>query len=138
MKQKELTAVTLQQLEPDLYKIIYSDKIKIELEHVIEMDNHFEEMVGDEGVYCITDMQGRYFAFTNQAQKYLATDAKSVKQNLVKACAVILDNLANRLIAKFFMKFFKPAYPMKIVKSEEQALAWLEEVKLMSKQEIEL
>lgn len=129
LRERHLSGTSIIQLEKDIYKIIYSDQFKVELEHVIEMDEHFMEMTEKKPVYIITDLQGRFFSITNEAQKYIATDAYSIKLSLLKACAVVLDNLPNRLIAKFFQKFFKPDYPMKIFKNETEARKWLNELK---------
>lgn len=41
------------------------------------------------------------------------------------AAAMLIDNVANKLIINFFIKFNKPTYPYKAFEDADQAVRWL-------------
>lgn len=41
------------------------------------------------------------------------------------AAAMLVDNMANRLIISFFIQFNKPPYPYRVYESEAEAIKWL-------------
>ena len=48
------------------------------------------------------------------------------KLNACRSAAVLLvDNMANRLIANFFIQFNKPPYPYRVYEDQEEAIKWL-------------
>lgn len=44
------------------------------------------------------------------------------------AAAMVIDNIANKLIINFFIRFNKPAYPYKAFESADEAVKWLKSV----------
>lgn len=64
------------------------------------------------------------FVQTNsEGQKY-ATSDEGTKYTL--AIAVVVDNLAKRILMNFFMNTSKPKVPTKGFKNREDAIVWLE------------
>jgi hypothetical protein len=45
------------------------------------------------------------------------------------AAAMIVDNIANKLMVTFFIQFNKPPYPYRVFESEEDAVEWLSALK---------
>lgn len=43
----------------------------------------------------------------------------------MRATAVIVDNIAHKLIAEFYMKFNKPKYPYKVFSKFDEGVSWL-------------
>ena len=41
--------------------------------------------------------------------------------------AIIVQSIANRIMGNFLIKFYKPFCPLKLFKSREEAVAWLNE-----------
>lgn len=66
------------------------------------------------------------FVQTNsEGQKY-ATSDEGVRYSL--AIAVLVDNLAKRLLMNFFMKTSKPKVPTKGFSTREDAILWLKKI----------
>ncbi|MEX1003652.1 MAG: hypothetical protein WDZ35_16150 [Crocinitomicaceae bacterium] len=126
---KDVGAGIVSKIDEQIIKIVYTDAYEIEKHHAKEIADAFYDACEGKPAYCLTDMQGQYNAFTAEAQKYLSNEAPVIRKKLVLASAIVVDNLANRLIAKFFITFYKPAYPAKVFKSNEEGLAWLNELK---------
>lgn len=101
------------------------------MKDVKEVEKVFIELSEKGNIYCLMNTSGSYNNFTNEAQQFLPKEASIVKQNKIKGSAVVIDNLPYRLLIRFFTKFFKPKFPMKVFSNQEDGLEWLES--LMSK-----
>ena len=133
-KQVTTTGAEITQLSEDVFKIVYTDEFIIEREHAVEMGEILKKMTEGKPVYYVTDMLGRYNAFTPEAQKYLAQEAEVIKEDKVKGSAIIVNNLPNRLIAKFFLRLYKPNYPCKVFSDYDKAMEWIDELKTTEEQ----
>lgn len=68
------------------------------------------------------------FVFSHEAITY----AKNNQDSFPKACiAVVVKNLAQRIVAKFYLKFSPQKSPLQIFNSKEEAEKWC--LKLLSK-----
>jgi hypothetical protein len=67
-----------------------------------------------------------FLQISNEARKYAATE-ESGKYTL--ASAVLIDNLAKKIVFDFFMNFNKPKIPTKCFTNKEDAFNWLNEIK---------
>ncbi|MBA3665554.1 MAG: hypothetical protein H0W61_15305 [Bacteroidetes bacterium] len=63
-----------------------------------------------------------YFSITPEGRKVTADKNEAP---LLKANAVIINNLPARLIANFFGKFNKPHFQFKVFTNEQKAVDWL-------------
>lgn len=104
----------------------YKPDYEVEIEDVKELEKVLIEISDNGDIYCLMDTSGRLNNYSHEAQKFLSNDASIVKQNKIKGSAIVIDNLPNRLLARFFSKFYKPKFPMKIFRNKEDALSWLE------------
>ena len=52
---------------------------------------------------------------------------KEIMYKNTVAQAIIVQSLANRLLANFIVKFYKPFCPVKLFKNKEDAIVWLNE-----------
>jgi hypothetical protein len=46
----------------------------------------------------------------------------------ISGCAVLVDSLATRITATFFVKFHKPSFPIKLFNKEADAIKWLRDL----------
>lgn len=66
--------------------------------------------------------QGEYVTITKESRE---NSEKISKISPMYPIAIIVQNLAYKLVAEFFLKFHKPKIPMKIFSNEEKAIEWL-------------
>ena len=73
-----------------------------------------------------------FFAAENVSLSKEARDnaVKIEDQSMLGATAVVVDTLAYKLIANFYLKFNKPKRPYKVFSKEEEAIKWLKTIKL--------
>lgn len=74
--------------------------------------------------YCILTDARTYFTITPEARQIFA-DKKFT--GLVTANAVIVNNLAAKLVANFFSRFNRPHFYFQVFSNEEKAKLWLKE-----------
>ena len=122
---KDIPCAVITQLDTNLIKIEYKDDYLVELEDAITVDHIVQEMTNMKPVFILMNTNGRYSVFSSEAQKYLSYRAPMVVENRIMAFAVVVNTLPNRMLAKFYLNFFKPKYPFEIFKNEKNALSFL-------------
>lgn len=128
----ELECARIEKLDSGVVFLKYRNDYTIELKDTIAVEAAFVELNNEQPIYCLMDTSGQFNNLTKEAQNFLAKDASIVKSNQMRASAVIIDNLPTRLIAKFFMAFYKPIFAMKIFAKKHEAEKWL--IQLMDKE----
>lgn len=131
--QREIDCAVIELLSNGIIKVDYRPDFEVELNDVKEVEKVFIDLSGGDNIYCLMDLSGQFNVFTNEAQKYLSNEALIVTQGIIKGSAVVIDNLPNRLFAKFFIKFFKPPFLTQAFSNSQQAVEWL--LELMKKNE---
>jgi hypothetical protein len=122
----QINCATIQQMTDSIVKLQYKPDYEIELSDVKEVEQVFMEIFESEPIHCLMDLTGQYNNITKEAQNYLSKDAIIVKTGQLKSSAVVIDNLPNRLMARFFLKFFRPTFAMKIFAHQNEAFQWLQ------------
>jgi hypothetical protein len=99
--------------------------LEIDLQCMIQLrDGVFNLGQGDKlPVYVST----KPFMNMTEEAKLFASSADGQKYTL--ASAVLVDNLAKRILYNFYMKFYSSATPNKAFKSREEAFVWLKSLK---------
>ncbi len=125
----EINCSVIELLPSRIIKLRYKPDFEIQLKDVRELETVFVHLAGENDIYCLMDMSGRFNTVTKEAQNFLSKEAAIVTEKKLKASAIVIDNLPNRIITKFFIKFFKPSFKTKIFSKIEQAEAWLIELR---------
>ncbi len=125
LKSLHIDCAVIELLEGGIIRLQYKPDFEIELKHAREVEKAMISIAESRDIYCLMDWLGQYNNFTNEAQKFLSKEASIVQNGQMKCTAVIIDNLPNRILTKFFSKFFKPKFVVKIFSNKEDALAWL-------------
>lgn len=123
----KIKCAEIELLDNGIVQLKYQHDYEVELEDVKEVEKVFIQLSEGGAIFCLMDTSGRFNIYSNEAQKFLSKEASIVREEKIKASAVVIDNLANRMIARFFSKFFKPKFAMKIFSNRENAILWLEE-----------
>lgn len=94
-----------------------------ELENLLKASIKFTEF---KKYYAIIDTRAM-FSVCNEIRQFYS-ESKSVKYRY--ADAFIIDSLAIRLLVNFYISFNKPIIPTKTFTTMEDAMAWVNELKL--------
>ncbi len=106
-----------------LVKLDTSRHDQMGAEEAIEIAETIEKICKGEKHCILTDTTGVVGQVEPLAREILSTHAGYSKVR--KAEAFVVESLANRLIANFYIKFNRPKNPTKIFNNYDRALAWL-------------
>ena len=103
--------------------VFYKDYTEIDVP--TQMDAHFTfvELTSGKPSRFIIEA-GDYCSITKEAREnaYTLEDISPMR-----ATAVVVNNIAYKLIADFYIKFTKPKFPYKVFNSFDKAITWLKE-----------
>jgi len=127
-KEIDIECAEIKLLDSSIILLKYKPNYEVELEDVKEVEKALIKLSNNGNIYCLMDTSGSFNNYSTEAQKFLSNDASIIKNKKIKGSALVIDNLPNRLMAKFFSSIFKPKFPMKIFPNQEQGLVWLNEL----------
>ena len=111
-------------IAPGIIEVYFKQDVKIEREDVLEFFRVIQLLSKDKP-FCLL-VKGKYFIEFGHATGKLGSDFGKIKNRGV--IAVVTENLATRLMVRFYMRYFKPNTEVKIFFQENEAIQWLEEV----------
>ena len=123
----ELEKCDLYLIEEGFTLLIAKNKVELELEDAIEIDDISFELV--EGKPFVTLVDGRNVRsnMSHEAREHFATNKKIT--DIRKAQAIVVNNLHTKLLANFYMKFHKPENPVKIFNDYDKAEIWVKKIR---------
>jgi len=103
----------------------------IELPEYKEFMEACQNLIGTRKVLNIVDLRGQFVYFSKEARKYTATDEKLNQMRIAEA--ILVDNVAIRIAAQFYLSLFKPPVKTKLFSDLLEARKWLEQQKKENK-----
>lgn len=97
----------------------------ISLDNVVEHYEEVRKLTNDKKYVALVDTSN-YFKVEPEAFMHSSLETSNVNRI---ATAFYNPSIANRVTINFFKRFFKPAIPVEMFDSMEEALAWLENLK---------
>ena len=122
-KEIKLKCGVITKVDKNLIISSHYEDYEVKLEDVKEIDKAHMELAQGEKIYAILDSTNHHTVFTKEAQHFMANECEI--RHLLIATLIILNRLPTRLLARFFISFHKPKYPVKIFKSIEEAKKWI-------------
>ncbi|MBL7899076.1 MAG: hypothetical protein JNJ99_11115 [Crocinitomicaceae bacterium] len=111
----------------DIIITTYKKEAVLDLIDAKEFDAAYVSFSQGKEVFYISDLTAPNADLTNDAQAYFSRKARIVPN--IKAAAIIINTLRGRLVARFYIQYFKPLYPTKIFGSVEEAQQWFESIR---------
>jgi len=126
VKELDFKDVNLQRKSNDIVYVTFKDNCNLDIPLQMRLLDYYRD---------ITDgklMRFMFFAAENVSLSKEARDnaIKIEDQSMLAASAVVVDNLAYKLIANFYLNFNKPKRPYKVFSKEEDAIAWLKTISI--------
>lgn len=105
-------------------RIEINDGAELELSDIEKINAAKFGLVGDKK-HTVLFISGIFFSVTHEARIFSAS--KEVNHNAI-AKALLIRNMADRLLANFFIKVNRPLAPTKFFSTEKEAMKWLNEM----------
>lgn len=107
--------------EDQIVRVMFRKKAEITQESFHRLFNVFRDMIDGVPYAYIYYAEDGSATVTDDGRRF----AKDEEFSFPKICnAVIVTNLAHKLIANFYLKFNKPNYPFKVFSKMEDAVKW--------------
>jgi len=92
----------------------------LELEDVKAMEDVIHELSGEDEVYLLV-LAGSHTSISREGREY----SESFQKSQVKAEAIVVSGVAQRILGNYYMKFRSKLNPVKLFREEAQAREWL-------------
>lgn len=123
LQKVELEIATLVEMDRDIVKIYYKEVAnEIDLKMAKSQTNAICKMRNQKPCYIILNFLGVDVVFSNSARDHFASDPSYAAIRLSQA--IVIDNLAQKIVANFYKSFHKPSCPVEIFPNEKEAIIW--------------
>ncbi len=120
MRKVELSYATIEKRD-DIIWMIMKEDADLDVKEIEEFTAIFEKMSNYKPYFLIADARVN-LSISPEARKAAATKEIS---SLLVANAVIVNNVAVRMVANFFIAVNKPHFKYKVFNTETEALIWV-------------
>lgn len=117
----ELEKASIQVLEPGMIENHIKAGCVLEVPDVIAIKKANME-ASNHQPYVVLVTAGLFASISKEARDYVSSD--KVAENTI-AKAVVVDNLAKRIIGNFYVRFNKPVIPTSLFDNRKEAITWL-------------
>lgn len=126
VKELDFEDVNIQRKSNDIVYVTFKDDCNLDIPLQMRLLDYYRDITGGKLMHFI------FFAAENVSLSKEARDnaVKIEDQSMLGATAVVVDTLAYKLIANFYLKFNKPKRPYKVFSKEDEATTWLKTIKL--------
>lgn len=107
--------------DDDISWLVFLPESEVEEDDASEIIRTAEQTFVGEAYVVLADIR-LMKSISNEARTYLASQQA---EQLHAAVAILVESMATRLIANFFINFHKPGRPTRIFSDERKAVEWL-------------
>ena len=119
IRKVDLSSSTLYFLEGNIVVIYLKDNKEVDLKAAKEQYRAIGEVLTNEGCSILT-VPGIGTTITKEVRDFI----QRFPSNTI-AEAIVVDNLAHRIVANFISKFNRPGKQVKLFSDEKKAIKWL-------------
>ena len=120
----ETELATIQRLDNDLIVTTYKERAIVDLIDAKEIDRIYVTMAQGQEVFSLVDLTAPDADILNEAQAFFSRKAFIVPN--IKGAAIIIKGIRSRIVARFYIQYFKPLYPTKIFSTTDEAQKWFD------------
>lgn len=125
LQEIQLKSALIRLIDEDIIEVHTTPEHETLIEDVEEINVTVKKMLGDNNHYIVVFV-GHGSTSSKSTREYAAKE--SFRKNVI-AEAIIIDNLATRILANMYMKFARPKQKIKVVGSRSEAMDWINELK---------
>jgi len=120
-KKRETDAAQISVCSDGIIRVMFKKKTEVNGTHFKQLFEVYNELIEGKKFPYLYYAEDSSVIISEDGRNY----AKKYEFSFPKVCnAVIVSNLAHKLIANFYFKFNRPAYPFKVFNKFEEAERW--------------
>tara|TARA_R110000868_G_scaffold150874_3_gene374345 strand:- start:257 stop:643 length:387 start_codon:yes stop_codon:yes gene_type:complete len=122
--QVETRSSIIEQYDDEILKIARKQGVEMEIEDLDEIASVYKELLQNKQPKLLVILDEE----CNSDMSFMEKMGNSERQLLKKAEALVVSSLGKRLEANFYIRRYKPNYPVAVFNNEEEGLAWLQSI----------
>ncbi|MBR9833253.1 hypothetical protein GYB57_14000 [bacterium] len=107
----------------DLLEVEYQANFLVDRNEALLVMEHSRQFRNGSNKYTMITATQDYFNMTPEARSTFAAEMKTGFK--LQKMAILVNSLAYRIMANFFIRFDKPPVPTKLFNSRKEAIDWL-------------
>ena len=120
----DLPSARISIINDDILRIWYkSQKEDLTLEQARRHTNAMKELQNGQPFYVMISFLGANVNISNEARDYFAHNSRHAQLRLCQA--IVVEGLAQKIVANFYKNFHRPDCPVKVFTTEADALQWI-------------
>ncbi len=119
------TSMAFMHVEDDILYITLKVDADMKVDNIDEIIDARKRIQNGKKMKVLADIRNIWQASLKARKRAAAPDM----QNLNIAMAIVIDSLASKLLANFFIKINNPSSPTRMFNSKEEGLLWLNTIK---------
>ncbi len=124
LKTRETQTMIASLCDDNIVRVMLKKKSEITSTHTEENIRAYIEISGGKKYAFLIHSEDGTVVYTDEARK----KAKELESMFEKTCmAVLVKTLAHKLVANFYLNFYKPGFPFKVFNKMDEAEAWCNE-----------
>jgi hypothetical protein len=126
IKELDYLDVNLQLKSNNIVYVIFKDNCHLDVDLQMRLLDYYNDITNST-LMPFLFLVGENVSITKEARD---NAIKIEEISMLGASAVVVDSLAYKLVANFYLKFNKPKRPYKVFSKEEEAVKWLKTIKI--------
>jgi hypothetical protein len=122
MNEIELDSANISLDKERVLLIKFKSGADVDIEETKKIMSLSSGIIDEKRFYVLVDARDIFVSIDHKSRKYMAEHEVN-KYNIAQA--MVVNNMPVRLIANFYLKFYKHSYPMKVFRSIDKARTWL-------------
>lgn len=123
----ETELAVIQRVDGDVIVTTYKENAIVDLIDAKDIDRIYISMTKDQDVFSLVDLTAPGADILNEAQAFFSRKAMIVSK--IKGAGIVINGIKSRIVARFYIQYFKPLYPTKIFSSTDEAQKWFDSLR---------
>lgn len=119
----ELDKAIVEKLDNNIIQLTFKDGVEFELADAFQVDKAFESLSESKPYLSLVDASNVFGSISKEARDHFAKPNEINSRRIAEA--LVANNIALQLIARFYINFHKPNNPVKVFTDINKAKEWL-------------
>lgn len=123
MDKRELYSATIAFDASQILLVTFKNNVEVDLEEMIKLVDVSLEMVKNTPFYLLVDARNILSTISHEAREYITKHEEYGRLNIAQA--IIVNNMPIKILANFYMKFYKQPNPVRMFGDILEGRTWL-------------
>jgi len=123
----ETDLAIIQRIDGDVIVTTYKENAIVDLIDAKEIDRLYINLAKEQEIFSLIDLTAPGADILNEAQAFFSRKALIAEK--IKGAGIVINGLKSRIVARFYIQYFKPLYATKIFSTTDEAQKWFDSLR---------